>query len=524
MQFSGAGFSTAVAVPGGVGGTSLAVGVTIGGSPPSSSAGGATAAGSGDAAGSEAGRPEGSGGASERLLQASIARSTGTSQKRCMRLSQWSDEAEAARAESRYTGRVSEVDLLILGAAEVVTCRGFSEAPARGETQSHVGVLRDAGVAIANGRIVAVGASERLRREHRVPDEKILDAAGGVVLPGFVDAHTHLVFAGDRAAEWEQRMAGKPYLEILAEGGGILSTVRRTREASIEALLTGARRWAERCIALGTTTLEIKSGYCLDEVGEIKLLEVAKSLSEELPIEVVATYLGAHVVPPEYKSDRAGYLALVERVATEARGRGLAEFFDVFCEAEAFTLPETEALLGFAKNLGFGLKLHAEQFTASGAAALGARLGAVSVDHLEHVDDAALSALGTAERPPIGVLLPGVPFHLGMRDFAPARRLVDAGVPLAIATDLNPGSSFTPSIPMCIALACRTLGLSASEAVVASTINAAHALGRGAETGSLEPGKRADVIVLDVPDHRWLGYAFGDNPVRAVIAGGTRVV
>jgi imidazolonepropionase len=174
--------------------------------------------------------------------------------------------------------------------------------------------------------------------------------------------------------------------------------------------------------------------------------------------------------------------------------------------------------------LGFGLKLHAEQFTASGAAALGARLGAVSVDHLEHVDDDTLQKLGSAPHPPIGVLLPGVPFHLGMTDFAPARRLIDAGAPLAIATDLNPGSSFTPSIPMCIALACRTLGMSPSEAVVAATINAAHALGRGRETGSLEPGKRADVVICDVPDHRWLGYAFGFNPVKTVIAGGVRVI
>jgi imidazolonepropionase len=413
-----------------------------------------------------------------------------------------------------------EIDLLVVGAAEVVTCRGYSQTPARGDAQSQVGILRDAGVAIAGGRIVAIGASDRLRREHHVDDERIVDAAGGVVLPGFVDPHTHLVFAGDRAGEWEQRMAGKPYLEILAEGGGIQSTVKKTREASFEALLTNARRWASRCIEHGTTTLEIKSGYCLDREGELKLLEVARQLGDELPIEVVTTFLGAHVVPPEYRQRREAYLALCEETAEEAKRRELAEFVDVFCEKEAFSLEETERLLTHARGLGFGLKLHAEQFTASGAAALGARLGAVSVDHLEHVDDATLRALGGAARPPIGVLLPGVPFHLAMTDFAPARRLIEAGVPLALATDLNPGSSFTPSVPMCIALACRTLGMSPSEAVVAATINAAHALGRGAETGSLEPGKRADLIVCDIPDHRWLGYAFGYNPVRTVIAGG----
>lgn len=418
----------------------------------------------------------------------------------------------------------SNVDLLVVGAAEVVTCRGFSDAPARGATQSHVGVVRDAGVAVAGGRILDVGASERLRREYRVSEDRVLDAAGGVVLPGFVDAHTHLVFAGDRVAEWEQRMQGKPYLEILEQGGGILSTVKKTREASFEALLTGARRWARRCMELGTTTLEIKSGYCLDRDGELELLRVAQRLAEELPIEIVATYLGAHVVPPEYKRDRAGYLTLCEQTAETAKTLGLAEFFDVFCEAEAFTLAETERLLVRARQLGFGLKLHAEQFTASGAAALGARLGAVSVDHLEHADEATLKLLGEAERPPIGVLLPGVPFHLAMSDAAPARPLIEAGAPLALATDFNPGSSFTPSIPMCIALACRSLGMSPSEAVVAATINGAHALGRGALTGSLEAGKRADLIVCDVPDHRWLGYAFGWNPVRAVVAGGRRVV
>ncbi len=419
---------------------------------------------------------------------------------------------------------MSEADLLVVNAAEVVTCAGFSDAPARGTDQGTLRIVRDGAVAIGGGRIVAVGAGDRLRREHRVVPERVVDAQGGIVLPGFVDPHTHLVFAGDRAAEWEQRMQGVPYLELLKQGGGILSTVKKTRSASFEALLTNARRWADLCLAHGTTTLEAKSGYCLNHEGELKLLEVLRALDAEVPQEIVRTFLGAHVVPPEFQQDRAGYLALLETTMAEVRQRGLAEFVDVFCESEAFTLAETEALLTRAKSLGFGLKLHAEQFSASGAAALGARLGAVSVDHLEHVDEASLGALGRAARPPVGVLLPGVPFHLGMRDFAPARRLIEAGVPLALATDLNPGSSFTPSVPMCIALACRTLGLSANEAVVASTINAAHAVGRAGSVGSLEPGKRADVIVCDVPDHRWLGYAFGWNPVRTVIVAGERVV
>jgi imidazolonepropionase len=414
-------------------------------------------------------------------------------------------------------------DLVILGARELVTCAGFSDAPARGSHQGALGIVRDGALAIGEGRVLAVGSSAEIRRDYPVPDEHVIDAMGGVVLPGFVDPHTHLVFAGDRAAEWEQRLAGKSYLEILREGGGIQSTVQKTRAASFEELRTAARRWALRCLSLGTTTIEAKSGYCLEREGELKLLEVAAALGRELPLEIVTTFLGAHVVPPEHRERRSEYLALLEHLHVEIRRKGLAEFVDVFCENEAFTLEESERLLTHARGFGFGLKLHAEQFTASGAAALGARLGAVSVDHLEHLNESDVRLLSESAAPPIAVLLPGVTFHLGLERSAPARRLVDAGVPIALATDLNPGSSFTPSMPMMIALACRNLGMSAVEAIAASTINAAHALGRGAVTGSLEPGKRADVIVCDVPDCRWLGYSFGWNPVRHVIAAGKPV-
>jgi len=413
-------------------------------------------------------------------------------------------------------------DLLVINAAELLTCAGFSDAPARGPEQSRIGVVRDAAVAVRDGRVLEVGASERIKKSYDAAH--IVDAAGGIVLPGFVDPHTHLVFGGDRAAEWEERLRGAPYLEILRHGGGILSTVRATRAASFDALLAGARRWAGRAMEHGTTTLEIKSGYCLDREGEIKLLEVANKLAGELPIEIVPTFLGAHVIPPELKTDRARYLDLVEGLSGLVAERKLARFVDVFCEDEAFTLEESERLLSHAAGLGLGLKLHAEQFTASGAARLGLRLGAVSVDHLEHLSDADLELFASSPHPPVAVLLPGVPFHLGMSVYAPARRLVDAGAPVALATDFNPGSSFTPSQPMIIALACRTLGLSAAESIVASTINAAHALGLGGDTGSLEPGKRADLIVCEVPDHRWLGYSFGWNPVRTVIANGTRIL
>jgi imidazolonepropionase len=364
-----------------------------------------------------------------------------------------------------------------------------------------------------------VGKSADLRKAYPVPDDNLIDAEGGVVLPGFVDPHTHLVFAGERSAEWEARMQGKPYLEILREGGGIQSTVQATRAATADELLENARLWAGRCLEHGTTTIEIKSGYGLDRETELKMLEVAQRLTgDDLP-RVVTTYLGAHVVPTEMAADREGYLTLVEQTTAEIKERGLAQFFDVFCEQEAFTLAETERLLKHARRLGFGLKLHAEQFTSSGAAALGAKLGAVSVDHLENIDVDGLAALAGARQPPVAVLLPAVAFHLGLDNHAPARELIAAGTPVALATDFNPGSAFNPSMPMVIQLACRQLNLSVAEAIMAGTINAAHALGLGAETGSLEPGKRADIIICDVPDHRWLGYAFGWNPVETVVTG-----
>ncbi|MEE9162120.1 MAG: imidazolonepropionase [Candidatus Neomarinimicrobiota bacterium] len=414
-------------------------------------------------------------------------------------------------------------DLLIVNAAEVLTCADFSRRPASGPDQGRVGIIPDGAVAIAGGRILEVGQAAHLRKTYPLPGEQVIDAQGGVVLPGFVDAHTHMVFAGHRAGEWEARMRGKPYLEILREGGGILSTVEATRAASFDLLLENSRRWARRCLSLGTTTIEVKSGYGLDRDNELKQLEVAGALAEGAPPRIVATFLGAHVLPPEYADDREGYLKLVEQIAEEVRRRELAADFDVFCEEGAFTLAESERLLLAAKGLGFGLKLHAEQITSTGAAALGARLGARSIDHLEQLDERGLNALANAETIPIAVLLPAVNFHLGQDAHAPARMLINAGIPVALATDFNPGSAFSPSIPMVIALATRLLGMSVAEAIVATTINAAHALGIGAETGSLEPGKRADLIICDVPDHRWLGYGFGWNPVRVVIAGGNIV-
>ncbi|MFC1547183.1 imidazolonepropionase [Candidatus Neomarinimicrobiota bacterium] len=414
-------------------------------------------------------------------------------------------------------------DLLIANAAQVVTCAGFSQQPASGSDQGAAGIIEDGAVALADSRILEVGPAPELRSKYALPDDKIIDAAGGVVLPGFVDCHTHLVFAGDRAAEWETRMQGQPYLEILREGGGILNTVRATRAASFEDLLADARIWARRALELGTTTIEIKSGYGLDRDSEIKMLEVARALRDQGPQQIVATYLGGHVVPPELTHQREAYLQLIESTAAEVMQQDLAAFFDVFCEEEAFTLAETERLLNTALELGFKIKLHAEQFTSSGATALGARLGAVSVDHLEHIESDGLTALVDSSST-VAVLLPAVNFHLSLEEVAPARRIIKAGLPVALATDFNPGSAFTPSIPTVIALACRLLNMTVAEALVAVTINAAHALDLGDETGSLEPGKRADLIICDIPDHKWLGYTFGWNPVSTVIVEGKSII
>ncbi len=409
-------------------------------------------------------------------------------------------------------------DLLIINAAELVTCQGFSDTTAKGAGQGDAGIIVDGAVAIIDGRIAAAGSTAQLMDRYTATHQNMIDASSKVVLPAFVDPHTHLVFAGNRASEWEARMQGKEYLDILRAGGGIHSTVVATRAATEEQLLRQAASWAQRCLHLGTCTVEIKSGYGLDRETELKILRVANRLPSVSPINVVTTYLGAHVVPADYSDRREEYLVLVEELAGRIAAESEAEFFDVYCESGAFTLAETRRLITKARELGLGIKLHADQFTATGAVALGVEYAAVSIDHLEHLDEAGLAALQQGSS--VAVVMPGVGFHLGSDQYAPARQLIEAGVALALATDFNPGSSFTPSMPMIIALACRALHLTPAEAIMAGTINAAHAVRRGRQTGSLEVGKQADIIICDIPDHRWLGYSFGWNPVEITIAGG----
>jgi imidazolonepropionase len=414
--------------------------------------------------------------------------------------------------------------LLVEHAGELVTLAG-PPGPRRGRAQGDLGVVADGAVAAgADGRILAAGPTAVVRAAVRLaPRARVVDAAGGAVLPGFVDPHTHAVFAGDRADEFVRRLEGADYLQILAAGGGILSTVRATRQAPPAALQTRAARALAAMLLTGTTTVEIKSGYGLSTEAELKLLRVVRALAATAPQTLVATLLAAHAVPPEYAGDAEGYVRLVcEETIPAVAEAGLAVFCDVFCERGVFSVAQSRRVLEAGRAHGLAPKLHAEQRAHLGGAALGAALRAASVDHLEHATDgdvAALAAAGT-----VAVLLPGAAFMLREGRDAPARRLVEAGVPLALATDYNPGTCPIRAVPVIIGLACLRLGLSPAEALVAATLNAAYAIGLGDEVGSLEPGKLADLVVLDAPSHRHLPYEFAANLVRTVVKGGRVVV
>lgn len=422
-----------------------------------------------------------------------------------------------------------KVDLLIHSAA-LVTCAAGDGGPKRGAALREVGLISDGAVAAADGVIVAVGGSAELRGEYTA--RQSIDAAGCVVCPGFVDAHTHVVYAGDRAAEFELRIGGATYLEILAAGGGILSTMQATRRAALDDLVAQSRARLDAMLALGTTTVEAKSGYGLETAGEVKLLEAAARLDQSHAVDLVPTFLGAHAVPPEYRGRSDAYTALVvEEMLPAAAGwyaashfaAGQAPFFvDVFCEQNAFDVAQSRAVLAAGRALGMGVKAHVDEFTELGGLALALELGAVSVDHLDVTGAAGQAQLARATT--VGVVMPAVNFNLGSTHFADARGLVDAGAAVALATDINPGSAPCPSLPLVMAIACRYQKLLPAEALNAVTINAAHAVGLGRRVGSLEPGKQADLLLLATPDYRHLAYQFGGSLVSRVIKHGQVVV
>jgi imidazolonepropionase len=418
-----------------------------------------------------------------------------------------------------------EADFVVRNASEVVTCAGA--APRAGADAADVASVPNGAVAARAGEIVWVGEESQLADAvDERPGTTVLDAGGRAVLPGLVDPHTHLPWAGDRAGEFARRLEGATYSQIAAEGGGILSTVAATREAGEDELVAACLPRLHRMLRSGTTTAEAKSGYGLASEHELRQLVAIRRAAELTPVDLVPTVLAAHTVPPEARDSdaaRAGYVRTVcEDILPAAAQEGLARFADVFLDEHAFTLEEGRAVLEAARSAGLGVKVHADQLSPGGGAELAAAMGAVSADHLEHTGDEGLAALAAAGT--VAVLLPGATFFLGSHDYADGRRFVEAGVPVALATDLNPGSCFTESMPMIMQLACLYAGLTVDEAIVASTINAAAALGQADRVGSLEPGKRADLIVIDAASRAHLVYHFGVNLVEWVVKDGAVVV
>lgn len=384
-----------------------------------------------------------------------------------------------------------------------------------------LGIIADGALFIRDGLIEAAGSSTQIAAAIGA-DTVVVDAGGRVVLPGFVDAHTHPVFGGTRAGEFEERSAGATYQEIAARGGGIQSTVNQTRAASVDDLVSAGRRYAQWFLRGGTTTVEAKSGYGLSLEDEIKILRAIRKLDEETPLRYVPTFLGAHTVPKEYSARRDGYIALIidemlPRVAQEK----LAEFADVFCEQNVFTTDESWKILSAARCHGLGLRIHADQLSLSGGAKLAAELGTVTADHLEHTDADGIAALKSAGVQPI--LLPGSVYALGSSRYPAARKMIDAGLAVVLATDFNPGSSPTTSMTMILSLASTHMKMTPAEAMTAATINAAYTLNRGAQLGSLEPGKIADVVIHDCGDYRELGYFFGIEHAHQVYVSGERI-
>jgi len=420
------------------------------------------------------------------------------------------------------------VDLLIHSAAQLLTLAG---PPQRGHGLGQLGLVEDGALAVKHGQIVATGTSADLLPRFHAATE--IDASSCVVLPGLIDPHTHLVWSGDRAAEFELRLRGASYMEIMAAGGGIAATVRQARNAPVAQLLAETRARARRMLSYGTTTAEAKTGYGLDTASELKLLQTLLELDGIEALEIVPTFLGAHALPPEFAGQEGGYQAYTELVIDEmlpavfdwwtenAAGRELP-FVDVFCEQGAFDLEQSRAILLAARRLGFPLKIHADEFAALGGTALAVELGAVSADHLVATPAQDIAALGASDT--VAVALPCTPFGLGQAEYTPAASILDAGGILALASDLNPGTAWCESMQFVIALACRTLHLTPAQAIAAATINAAAAIGKAQRLGGLEPGKQADALLLDIPDYRHLGYRFGTNLVSLVVKRGQVVV
>lgn len=414
--------------------------------------------------------------------------------------------------------------MLVHSASQLLTLAGGAQ---RGKDLGRLGIIENGAVLICGEKIAAVGLTEDLLK--RYPHEERLDASGKVVMPGLIDPHTHLVWAGDRAAEFEMRLQGKTYMEIMAAGGGIASTMRATRQATVEELLAQTRGRARKMFRYGTTTAEAKTGYGLELQSELTQLDVLLQLDAEGPLELVPTFLPAHAIPPEYAGREDEYTRLICDIMLPAavefwHNRGLNQplpFVDVFCEKGAFSLEQTRSIMVAAKRLGFPLKVHVDEFENLGGAALAVEMGAVSIDHVVRTSREEILKLGGSQT--VAVSLPCTPFGLAQLEYTPAREIIAADGYLAVATDINPGTAWCENMQFVIALACRYLKLTPAEAVAAATVNAAKAIRKEDSLGSLEEGKQADLLILSVSDYRHLGYRFGGNLVETVIKKGSVV-
>lgn len=415
-----------------------------------------------------------------------------------------------------------KVDLIIENAAQLVTCASNGK-PKRGCEMRDVGIIENGALAIDKSKIVGVGKSNEIAENFQ--SETVIDANGKVVSPAFVDPHTHVVFAGNRLNEFELKIKGADYLEILENGGGIISTVRQTREASLKSLVGQSRRRLDEMLACGTLTAEIKTGYGLDTETELKMLEAIYALNETHAIDLIPTFLPAHAFPTEFKGREEAYVDLIcDEMLPLAYSKfqipnSTSPFFvDVFCEKNAFNLAQSKRVLEMAKSLGFGLKAHVDEFTNLGCARLAIELGATSIDHLDATSEEEIELLAKSET--IGIVTPTVNFNFGSAHFADARKMIDKGCAIAVSTDYNPGSAPCPSQPLAMAIACRYQKLLLSEAFNAATINSAFAVGLGESVGSLEVGKYADVLILTTDDYRQIAYEFGANFIETMIKKG----
>ncbi len=411
---------------------------------------------------------------------------------------------------------MSSTHILMKNASQLITLAGDNHGPRTGKAMSDLGIIENGDLWVSHNEIKAVGKDDRLPHDADI----VIDCTGKVVMPGFVDPHTHLVFAGSRENELDMKLKGHTYLEILEAGGGILSTVRRTREATKGQLIDQATERLNRMLAHGTTTIEAKSGYGLDPETEIKLLEIAFELNSQHPIDIASTFLGAHAVPEEFKGRSMEYIDSMIGILPLIAKKRLARFCDVFCEKGAFTLEESRKMLEAAKQEGLRPKIHADEIENLGGSSLAAELKAISAEHLAVTSEEDMKAM--AQAGVIGVLLPGTPYSL-MMEYANARKLIEMGVPVALATDLNP-NCWTESMQFIISLACYQMRMTPAEAIVASTINAAHAVDMADRLGSLEVGKKADIIILDLPNYQHIPYHFGVNHVETVIKDGVFVL